>query len=65
MVEKERKKGDKEARGEKEEDRQRRTRISKDSFFGDEDGSANDARDEEGVAEEGSEVPRDRESAFG
>lgn len=64
MMEKERKKGDKGARGEKEEDRQRRT-ISKDSLFGDEDGSTNDARDEEGVAEEGSEVPRDRESAFG
>lgn len=35
------------------------------TLFGDEDGSANDARDEEGVTEEGSEVPRDRESAFG
>jgi len=35
------------------------------TLFGDKDGSANDARDEEGVAEEGSEVPRDRESAFG
>lgn len=60
MVEEEGKKGDKRRGPSK-----RGARGYRKILFGDEDGSANDARDEEGVAEEGSEVPRDRESAFG
>ncbi|EZA56024.1 hypothetical protein X777_03709 [Ooceraea biroi] len=69
-IEEKRRKETKEAREESKGTRtfdlsKRGTRVYRKILSG-EDGSVNDARDEEGVAEEGKRsIPRDRESAFG